>query len=161
MTLGSFSFLQHEGDELACPALVVLMLAAVCLAAPSIGCGQTTIKVDVTQVLMPVVVTDKAGHHVNGLKAADFHLHEDGVEQDIVGFATSWTGTERIKRSEASLSPSEAVLPSKPSAATSSPSALTSFALIRYIPRFRVSTECGRRSESFLPKKKLAIRNMH
>jgi len=47
-----------------------------------------TIKVDVRQVLVPVVVTDKEGHHVTGLSQADFHVFEDGVEQKITGFAS-------------------------------------------------------------------------
>jgi VWFA-related protein len=46
----------------------------------------TAIKVEVRQVLVPVVVTDKEGHHVTGLTQADFHVFEDGVEQKISGF---------------------------------------------------------------------------
>ena len=39
------------------------------------------IKVEVRQVLVPVVVRDKDGHHVSGLTQADFHVLEDGVER--------------------------------------------------------------------------------
>jgi len=46
-----------------------------------------TIKVEVRQVLVPVVVRDKEGHHVSGLTQADFHVFEDGVEQKISSFA--------------------------------------------------------------------------
>jgi VWFA-related protein len=46
-----------------------------------------TIKVEVRQVLVPVVVTDKEGHHMTGLKQADFRVFEDGVEQKISGFS--------------------------------------------------------------------------
>ncbi len=46
----------------------------------------TTIRVDVRQVLVPVIVTDKDGHHVTGLTQADFHVFEDGVEQKITSF---------------------------------------------------------------------------
>ena len=49
---------------------------------------ETTIKVDVRQVLVPVVVTDKEGHHVTGLTLADFRVLEDGMEQKISAFAT-------------------------------------------------------------------------
>jgi VWFA-related protein len=34
-------------------------------------------------VLVPVIVTDKQGNHVNGLKTEDFELKEDGVVQKI------------------------------------------------------------------------------
>ena len=50
--------------------------------------SNVTIKVDVRQVLVPVVVTDKEGHHVTGLAQADFKVFEDGVEQKITGFAS-------------------------------------------------------------------------
>jgi VWFA-related protein len=48
---------------------------------------ETTIKVDVRQVLVPVIVTYRDGHHVTGLTRADFQVFEDGVEQKISGFS--------------------------------------------------------------------------
>jgi VWFA-related protein len=51
-----------------------------------------TIKVEVRQVLVPVVVRDKEGHHVSGLTQADFHVFEDGVEQKISSFAIENAG---------------------------------------------------------------------
>jgi VWFA-related protein len=54
---------------------------------------QPTIKVEVRQVLVPVVVTDRAGHHVTGLKAGDFRVYEDGVEQQVVSFGTELSAT--------------------------------------------------------------------
>jgi VWFA-related protein len=48
----------------------------------------TTIKVQVNQVLVPVVVTDKHGHNVTGLKAGDFEVFENGVEQKLSSFQT-------------------------------------------------------------------------
>jgi len=53
---------------------------------------ETTFKVNVRQVLVPVVVTDKDGHHVTGLTAADFKVFEDGVEQRISGFSVETEG---------------------------------------------------------------------
>jgi VWFA-related protein len=50
--------------------------------------SEVTIKVDVRQVLVPVVVTDREGHHVTGLKQSDFKLFEDSVEQKISAFAS-------------------------------------------------------------------------
>jgi VWFA-related protein len=51
-----------------------------------------TIKVEVRQVLVPVVVRDKEGHQVSGLTQADFHVFEDGVEQKISSFAVENAG---------------------------------------------------------------------
>jgi VWFA-related protein len=55
---------------------------------PAADASNVTIKVDVRQVLVPVVVTDKEGHHVTGLAQPDFKVFEDGVEQKITGFAS-------------------------------------------------------------------------
>jgi VWFA-related protein len=54
--------------------------------------AEATIKVEVRQVLVPVVVRDKEGHHVSGLTQADFHVFEDGVEQKISGFSVENAG---------------------------------------------------------------------
>jgi VWFA-related protein len=51
-----------------------------------------TIRVDVQQVLVPVVVTDKKGHHVGGLHASDFRIFEDGVPQQIASFSSDTAG---------------------------------------------------------------------
>lgn len=42
---------------------------------------------------MPVIVTDKKGHHVTGLRASDFQIFEDGVRQDIASFASDTSGS--------------------------------------------------------------------
>jgi VWFA-related protein len=52
----------------------------------------STIKVDVRQVLVPVVVSDSQGHPITGLTQADFKVFEDGVEQKIVGFSVESAG---------------------------------------------------------------------
>ncbi len=57
------------------------------LAAP-----EGTIKVDVRQVLVPVVITDKEGHHITGLKQSDFKVFEDGVEQKVTAFNVESSG---------------------------------------------------------------------
>ncbi len=51
------------------------------------------IKVNVTQILVPVVVTDASGHHLNSLTQADFKVLEDGVEQKITAFSSESTGS--------------------------------------------------------------------
>jgi Ca-activated chloride channel family protein len=50
------------------------------------GAGQA-IQVQVEMVSLPVVVTDQAGNHVRDLKKEDFQVFEDGVQQEIAGFA--------------------------------------------------------------------------
>lgn len=62
------------------------------LAAKAGSAPETTIKVDVRQVLVPVIVTDKEGHHVTGLNQADFQVFEDGVEQKISAFSVEDAG---------------------------------------------------------------------
>ena len=56
------------------------------------GTNGTTISVDVRQVLVPVVVTNKDGHYASGLTQADFHVFEDGVEQKIASFSVENAG---------------------------------------------------------------------
>jgi len=44
-------------------------------------------RVDVDMVTLTLTVTDAKGRYVNGLKANDFRIREDGVDQKIVAFA--------------------------------------------------------------------------
>ena len=71
------------------------------LEALSTSPAQTTIRVEVRQVLVPVIVTDKAGHHITGLKQPDFRVFEDGVEQKITAFSSETTESLLVQ-SEAS-----------------------------------------------------------
>jgi VWFA-related protein len=66
------------------------------LAAPAAPENASTIKVDVRQVLVPVVVTDRQGHHVSGLTEADFKVFEDGVEQKITAFSVESSGVPQV-----------------------------------------------------------------
>jgi len=59
-----------------------------------------TIQVHVEQVLVPVVVTDHRGHFITDLKAGDFHVFEDGVEQKLVALRTEATGAAELFPSE-------------------------------------------------------------
>jgi VWFA-related protein len=54
------------------------------------------IKVNVRQVLVPVVVTDPQGHHLTGLTQADFKVFEDGVEQKIAAFSVESSGMPQM-----------------------------------------------------------------
>ncbi len=48
-----------------------------------------TIRVAVEMVSLPVVVTTKEGKRITDLKKEDFQVFEDGVQQDIAGFAAT------------------------------------------------------------------------
>ena len=50
-----------------------------------------SIRVDVNLVLIPVTVTDRYERPVSGLQKSDFHLLEDGVEQEISQFFSEET----------------------------------------------------------------------
>lgn len=50
--------------------------------------GQT-IRINVEMVSLPVVVTTQAGKRITDLKKEDFRVFEDGVEQEIAGFAAT------------------------------------------------------------------------
>jgi hypothetical protein len=47
----------------------------------------TTLRVETTLVQIPVAVTDSVNRFALGLQKQDFHLLEDGVEQDIGHFS--------------------------------------------------------------------------
>jgi len=49
--------------------------------------GEFTLKVDVRMVLVEVTVRDVKGRIINDLKRENFHLYEDGVEQQITHFS--------------------------------------------------------------------------
>ena len=69
-------------------ALVVsLLLAAVAFAqAPASSDAASTIKTTTRVVLLDVVITDKSGKPVHGLKGHDFTVLEDGKAQQVRGF---------------------------------------------------------------------------
>src|SRR5581483_8460595 len=75
-------------------ALRILLLLA---SASSLFAQQTaeppaaTLRLDVRQVLVPVVVMDKKGHRLTGFAQSDFRVYEDGVSQDIVAFSRETT----------------------------------------------------------------------
>lgn len=48
-----------------------------------------TIKVNVEMVSLPVVVSNKEGKRITGLSKEDFEVFEDGVQQEIAGFAAT------------------------------------------------------------------------
>jgi Ca-activated chloride channel homolog len=48
---------------------------------------ETTFRADTNLVVIPVAVTDAQNRFVLGLQQADFHLFEDGVEQNVAHFS--------------------------------------------------------------------------
>jgi len=60
--------------------------------ATALGQQEPTLRVDVRQVVVPVVVTDSKGHRVPGLRQSDFRILEDGVPQDIAAFSIDLPG---------------------------------------------------------------------
>ena len=70
--------------QLATPAILVLT----CMRLLSTQEESTThFRVNVDMVVLTFTVTDSKGRYVNGLKAEDFHIREDGISQKIVTFA--------------------------------------------------------------------------
>jgi VWFA-related protein len=69
--------------------------------------AETTFKVNVRQVLVPVIVTDKEGHHVTGLTQPDFTVFEDGVEQKLSGFSVENVGVAPPSPTPAAISEPE------------------------------------------------------
>src|ERR1700689_852338 len=63
------------------------------VAAWNLFAQEPVIRLDVRHVLVPVVVTDKKGHHVGGLRASDFRISEDGVQQEIASFSSDTTSS--------------------------------------------------------------------
>jgi len=67
------------------------ILCVVCAAALGAGDAQQgpepSFRADTNLVVIPVAVTDKLNRFVLGLQKADFHLVEDGVEQNVAHFS--------------------------------------------------------------------------
>ncbi len=68
-----------------------LTLLICCLVGAASSSGQDqkqdTLKIDTALVSVPVVVSDRSGRYVSGLKASDFTLYDDRVKQQIEFFA--------------------------------------------------------------------------
>ena len=82
--------------------------------------SQPVIRVDVRQVLVPVVALDKSGHNVSDLKQSDFRVFEDGVEQTITSFRVETSGeagVEAVPNPPAADAGKPQAAPSKPAPA--------------------------------------------
>jgi VWFA-related protein len=65
-------------------------------------------------VVVPVVVTDKTGNHVSGLKKEDFIVQENGVEQNVTFFDEVTTNTQRLTRTKPHDNTFSNILPGEP-----------------------------------------------
>jgi VWFA-related protein len=65
-----------------------------CAAAGAAQTEAPVIRANVREVLVPVVVTDRKGHHIDGLTEDDFTVLEDGTPQRIVAFRKASDLTE-------------------------------------------------------------------
>jgi hypothetical protein len=92
---------------LACFALARIVMAQ----EPTPSNHEPTIKVQVQQVLVPVIVTDRKGHFVTDLKASDFKVFEDGVEQKLAAFTTQENAGPELVPSDAGPGPRVAAPP--------------------------------------------------
>jgi VWFA-related protein len=79
--------------------------------APAPAAPAATIRVEVRQVMVPVVVTDREGHHIPGLTRADFQVFEDGVEQKISGFGVESVAATAAASEPAAIAHKESAAP--------------------------------------------------
>jgi VWFA-related protein len=70
-------------------AATILGTAAAKSQSPEKPGGTPTIRVNVEMISLPVVVTDRTGRRITDLKQEDFQIFEDGVPQEISGFAST------------------------------------------------------------------------
>src|SRR5262249_18681810 len=70
-------------------ALLLASLSSVAIPLSSIAQEtpkDTPLKVQTTLVSVPVIVSDRSGRYLSGLKAGDFRLYQDKVEQPVSVF---------------------------------------------------------------------------
>src|SRR5262244_2997474 len=87
------------------PVFLMGILLLILGKASSVGQDKShgaNIKVQSTNVLIDVIVTDHKGRHVPGLAAKDFTIYEDGVAQKIAGF----TAAENASSDDVETAPS-------------------------------------------------------
>jgi len=95
------------------------------------------------------VVTDRAGHHVTGLKADDFRVFEDGVEQQVVSFGTELSAT--LPAAGAPLVVEPALAPETPLPASIHPAPIRRTYLVLLDSLF-MSFDSSNRLRKALPK---------
>lgn len=125
-----------------CSEIVVLSLVMVCQAhllaqqrqEPSAQYPIPSIKSEVNEVLVPVVVTDAQGYCVGGLKKENFQIVDQGKPQIITGFNV-------IERTTGGTPAGTSAQPSNPSVASQPASATLRFILLVFDNVNMTSTE--------------------
>jgi VWFA-related protein len=67
-------------------ALSFVSIFAICVTCADAQVQDETIKIGATLVSVPVIVSDRTGRYISGLKAGNFTLYRDGVKQQISFF---------------------------------------------------------------------------
>ncbi len=99
---------------------MALLTSLLFIAQPQAGQQQApapVIRLQVRQVLVPVIVTDRHGHYVTDLGRTDFTVLEDGIPQKVVDFRTSQEGAALLFATEAGAArgqPVQSALPAQP-----------------------------------------------
>jgi VWFA-related protein len=78
--------------------LCALLLSLLVFAKDKENKSEVTFTSRAELVLVPVLVTDKQGNHINGLKKEDFTVLENGSEQKVVTFDEITSDTQRVSR---------------------------------------------------------------
>src|SRR5437660_9714965 len=90
---------------------ICLVFSLVALTQAQEAAPASDIRVQASSVVVDVIVTDRKGHSVPGLKASDFSILEDGIPQPIVSFSgaentvTENPNSPAVKTSERSTGP--------------------------------------------------------
>ncbi|HEX4486652.1 MAG TPA: hypothetical protein VH088_10320 [Terriglobales bacterium] len=77
-------------------SLCALILSLLVFAKDKENKSEVTFTSRAELVLVPVLVTDKQGNHINGLKKEDFTVLENGAEQKVVTFDEVTSDTHRV-----------------------------------------------------------------
>ncbi|HJT86386.1 MAG TPA: hypothetical protein VJ732_00990, partial [Bryobacteraceae bacterium] len=78
LLFGALPFVESDAAE------QVAIVPRIRTAPPRPAAPPNSIRVDVKAILVPVTVTDARDRPVQNLRKADFHLSEDGIEQEIL-----------------------------------------------------------------------------
>lgn len=85
-----------NGPRILCCLAVASLLPVLVFAKDKENKSEVTFTSRAEMVLVPVLVTDKHGNHISGLKQEDFSVLENGTEQKVVTFEEVSSGVQRF-----------------------------------------------------------------